>query len=190
MMLSQGIHAAKGWWKKQAWSKLSEQLPGWLKEQLEWWHHQACEHDQALRKLSAQVEEQAEHAIMPKGIGLLTTGLLSAEILDWSRFRNRRQVASYAGVCPSEHSSGKRKRQGSINKHGNPRVRRLLIEASWRLMRYQPGYPPLKKLEQASGCRARKKAIVAIARRLVVDLWRIHTRQCTAAQLGLSMGVE
>ena len=65
------------------------------------------------------------------------------------------------------------------------------MELAWRLVRYQPGYPPVKKRLSllARGARAtggaRKKAIVAVARQLAVDLWRLHTGRSTAEKLGL-----
>ncbi len=133
---------------------------------------------------------------------------LSREVCDWRRFHNRRQVASYTGLCPGEHSSGNKRVQGSVTKHGNPRLRAWLVELAWRLVRFQPSYPPVRtRLEVlAKGARAtgaqRKKAIVcspiylpplvpgtaasAVARHLAVDLWRLHTGQCSAAQLGFS----
>ena len=81
-----------------------------------------------------------------------------------------------------------------MSKRGNPRLRAALVEGAWRLVRFQPQYPPIKKRLQvlAKGARAtgaaRKKAIVAVARRLAVDLWRLHTGQCTAQHLGLLLG--
>ncbi len=96
-------------------------------------------------------------------------------------------MASYTGLCPSEHSSGEKRKQGSISKHGNPRVRHQLVEAVWRVEIWQPTYPPLKKLREASGPRMRKRAAVAVARRLAVDLWRIETGQCSAQKLGLTL---
>ena len=124
---------------------------------------------------------------IPKGLGKLTAALLGSEVLDWHRFKNRRQVASYTGLCPSEQSSGDKRKQGSINKHGNPRVRHQLVEAVWRLEQWQPAYPPLKILLDASGTRNRKRAAVAVARRLAIDLWRIETGQCSAQKLGLTL---
>jgi hypothetical protein len=69
-------------------------------------------------------------------LGKLTYEVLEREVGDWHRFDNRRQVASYTGMCPREDSSAQRRFQGSINKHGNPRVRTVLVEASWRLVQY------------------------------------------------------
>jgi hypothetical protein len=68
-----------------------------------------------------------------------------------------------------------------------------LVECAWRLVRFQPQYPPVQKRLHllakgawATGA-ARKKAIVAVARRLAVDLWRVHSGQCEPAKLGLQM---
>ena len=95
-----------------------------------------------------------------------------------------------AGLCPSEHSSGGRRLQGSINKHGNPRVRTVLVEASWRLVQYQPTYKPVAKwlpvLAHPKTTRSkRKQIIVAIGRQFSVDWWRVRTGRCQATDLGL-----
>ena len=90
-------------------------------------------------------------------------------------------------------ASGNQRRQGSITKHGNPRLRRALVEMAWRLMRFQPGYHAVKKWqlkmrEAAATQRSRrKKIIVAIARQLAVDLWRLNTGQTTPEKLGLTL---
>ncbi len=83
--------------------------------------------------------------------------------------------------------------QGCITKHGNPRLRAALVELAWRLVRFQPNYRPVLKwrelLEKGtlSTGAARKKAIVALARQLAVDLWRIRTGRLHPEQLGLSI---
>ena len=113
-------------------------------------------------------------------------------MLDWSRFNNRRQVSSFTGLCPSEHSSGGSRRQGRINKHGNPKLRHALVEAVWRLMRLQPGWKRLEKvLEKLRGGEGqkvpnKKKIAVALARELAVDLWRLNTGRATLADLGFT----
>jgi transposase len=79
---------------------------------------------------------------------------------------------------------------GSITKHGNPRLRRLMVELAWRVSRFQPHYQavrqwaPLLQNPKASAA-ARNKAIVALARRLSVDLWRIAIGRVKAEELGL-----
>ena len=113
-------------------------------------------------------------------------------MIDPRRFKNPRQVGNYFGLCPSESSSGESRRLGSITKHGNPRLRKLMVEMAWRIVVYQPEYRAVKKWgalvrdKGHSSC-ARKKAIVALARRLAVDLWRIATGRITAQELGLTM---
>lgn len=64
---------------------------------------------------------------------MLTFEVLRREVGYWSRFTNRRQVSSYTGLCPREHSSGGKRRGGSVNKKGNPRVRAMLVEMVWRM---------------------------------------------------------
>jgi transposase len=81
--------------------------------------------------------------------------------------------------------------QSCVTKHGNPRLRAALVELAWRLVRFQPNYKPIVKWQQnlpkgslATGA-ARKKAIVAVARQLALDLWRIKTGRLRAEELGL-----
>jgi transposase len=187
LMLGQGIQAPPDWWRPKFWAEFRFALPGWLREQVQDWQQQAVRLDEEVQRWSDRVEAHGAGQLVPKGVGQLTAGLLQMEILDWGRFKNRRQVASYTGLCPSEYSSGERRRQGRVSKHGNPRVRHQLVEASWRLLQWQPAYPPLHKLRAATGKRARKRAVVAAARRLAIDLWRINTGQCPAEKLGLKL---
>ena len=187
LLLGQGIHAAPEWWQPKHWAVFRLELPEWLRRQVETWQQQAVGLDQAVAEWTERVEAHGPTPLTPKGVGLLTGALIEMEILDWRRFTNRRQVASYTGMCPSEHSSGQRRRQGSISKHGNPRVRHQLVEAVWRLLQWQPDYPPLRKLRAATGKRTRKRLVVAAARRLAIDLWRINTGQCPPEKLGLKL---
>ena len=61
------------------------------------------------------------------------------------RFVHRKAVGSYTGCCPSEHSSGGVQRFGAIDRHGNKHVRVLLVEAVWRLLRWQPNWHARQK---------------------------------------------
>src|SRR6202008_2569853 len=136
--------------------------------------------------------EAAAPPNIPAGLGKLTSVMLTREIWNWHRFNNRRAISSYTGLCPGERTSGSKRVPGSVTKRGNPRLRAALVECAWRMVRFQPNYPPVKKRLTilAKGARAtgaqRKKAIVAVARHLAVDLWRIHTGRSSAAQLGLN----
>ncbi len=184
-------HALRGeWWRPCRWpALLRQELPAWLQTLV----------DATLARV-ALVEKQMEDleqamtatvpAGLPKGLGALTSALVEREIIDWHRFRNGKQVASFTGLVPSEASSGLAQRQGSITKHGNPIVRRLLVECAWRLVAYQPGYKPLQKwgpvLTDPTASRARrKKLIVALARQWAVDLWRWHTGRVRWEDLGV-----
>ncbi len=187
LMLAQGHQSPPDWWQPAVWPEWQTKLPEWLRLQLQPWQQQAVAFDEEITQWSERVSVHAAALTIPKGVGELTAALLAGEIFDWSRFKNRRQVASYTGLCPSENSSGKRRRQGGVSKHGNPRVRHWLVEACWRLLRWQPDYPPLKALRTATGKRARKRAVVAAARRLAIDLWRLNTQQCSAQKLGLQL---
>ena len=190
LLVTHSLPAPPHWWRTQTWTRLPRQLPAWLAARLEVLRPVLAVLDTQIAALSTELEAAAP-ADLPRGLGKLTTVTLSREVCDWHRFHNRRQVASYTGLCPGEHSSGSKRVQGHVTKHGNPRLRAALVELAWRLVRFQPGSPPVKtrlallsKGARATGA-ARKKAIVAVARHLAVDLWRLHTGQCTATQLGL-----
>lgn len=185
LMLAQGIEATGDWWRPKQWAEIEQRVPVWLREQLVQWQDDALRLDQRIEELTPRVEELSAGQKLIKGYGRLTAAVVDAEVLNWHRFKNRRQVGSFTGLCPSEYTTGKRRRQGSINKHGNPRVRHQLVEATWRLLYWQPNYKPLHKIRAAQGARARKRAVVAAARHLAVDLWRINTGQCTPQSLGL-----
>ena len=187
LMLAQGVRAPTEWWHPRQWPTLAGSLADWLREQVELWQKRALSYEAELIGLDAKVRQLSAGKVLIKGLGTMTDAIINSEIIDWGRFRNRRNVSSYTGLCPSEASSNHRRRQGSINRQGNPRVRHQLVEAAWRMEQWQPQYPPLKILHEARGSRARRRAAVAVARRLAVDLWRIRTGQSTAEQLGLKL---
>jgi transposase len=192
--MTQGHEVSGRWWRKAGWKALSSKLPEALKDLLEPLRQLLVQLDELIKARTAQIEAQASAATQrPKGLGALTERGIDNEVLDWHRFNNRRQVSSYTGLCPSEHSSGGSRRQGSINKHGNPRLRHMLVEAVWRFIRLQPGWKRLLKMVEKLkvGLKASKKKLaVALARELAVDLWRLNTGRCTLADLGLIAAQE
>jgi transposase len=189
LLVTHGKPAPARWWRKAAWSGLEKLLPDWLIKRLEVFRPLLLLLDTQIAALTAELESAAPKDI-PEGIGKLTSVTVDREVCDWKRFKNRRQVSSYTGLCPGEYSSGSKKVPGSVTKHGNPRLRAALVELAWRMVRFQPQYPPVKKRLQVLGKgakatgAARKKAIVAVARHLAVDLWRWRNGQCSAKQLG------
>jgi transposase len=185
LLLAQGHHVTGAWWKPKTWERVRAPLADWLVSDLEIMRTVITTLDTQEQARRAALEAAAP-ADLPKAVGALTWVLLGREICDWHRFTNRRQVASYTGLCPGIHQSGGTCRPGSINRHGNPRVRHLLIELVWRLVHWQPDYPPVRALVAGvvRGA-ARRKLAVAAARRLAIDLWRLATGQTTAKKLHL-----
>jgi transposase len=191
LLISHSLPSPAHWWKNQTWSRLRKLLPAWICIRLEVHRPALLTLQKEIDALSAQLEAAAP-ADVPLGIGKLSTVVMTREICSWERFSNRRAISCYTGLCPGEYTSGTKRVPGSVTKHGNPRLRAALVECAWRMVRFQPNYPPVKKRLAilAKGARAtgaqRKKAIVAVARHLAVDLWRIHTGRCSAAQLKLN----
>jgi transposase len=188
LMVNHGIEPVQQWWKRRAFAAL--QVPAWMKELLG--NSQPILVGLQEKITSSTVQLQA--AAAPKqarGLGKMTSVIIDREIGDWSRFNNRRQIASYTGLCPGEHSSGNTRLQSCVTKHGNPRLRAALVELAWRMVRFQPNYKAVRKWRAilAKGAlstgAARKKAIVAVARQLAVDLWRVRTGRCKPQALGL-----
>jgi transposase len=190
LLVNHGIEPVKSWWKRRTFAVLT--VPEWMKQLLGNSQPILLALEEKIRALTVQLQAAARPD-QPRGLGLMTSVVIDREIGNWNRFRNRRQVGSYTGLCPGEYSSGNSRVQGCVTKHGNPRLRAALVELAWRLVRFQPHYQPVVKWRSvlakgalATGA-ARKKAIVAVARQLAVDLWRIRTGRLSPAQLGLSI---
>ena len=185
LLLTYGIRVPDEWWEPESWDAIQKHLPAPLAAQVGYWRGLALEIQKGLDALTKELRQAGERRCRPKGFGALSIEEISREIFDWKRFKNRREVSSYTGLCPSEYSSGQSRSQGSVTKHGNPRVRHILVEGIWRLLKWQPHYKPLDAVRAATSKSGRKKCAVAAARQFAVDLWRISTGQCTGEQLGL-----
>ena len=177
------------WYGRRSWPKRQQELPSWLITLITPLHASALFlHDQ-IKQLTDTIEAASVRP-RPKGMGGLTEQLLDREVGDWTRFKNRRQVSSYLGLCPSENSSGPRHQQGHVTKCGNPRLRWAFGEAAWRRLRDQPNYRLCKKWRaqildpQTPGGR-KKQLLTALARGFGVDWWRLQTGQTTMEKLGL-----
>ena len=110
-----------------------------------------------------------------RAIGPNCAWLLVMEFFAWRGFRNRRQLGACAGLTGTPYDSGASKRDQGISKAGNRRVRTMMVEIAWLWLRYQPN----SKLSHwfgerfsGGGARMRRVGIVALARRLLVALWR------------------
>ena len=109
-----------------------------------------------------------------RGIGANFSAVLVREVL-YRSFANRRQLASYVGIAPMPYQSGGMDRDRSISRAGNPRARTTLIQLAWLWLRYQPGSALSDWFRGRVGTlqgRTRRIAIVAMARKLLIALWR------------------
>jgi transposase len=135
----------------------------------------ATEKRQQLKQVDNAKMRQVVQLLKLPGIGPVSSWTFVMEFFGWREFRNRREVAALAGLTPTPYDSGRRLREQGISKAGNRRIRTLAIEIAWAWLRYQPR----SKLSQwfskrfaGGGTRMRRIGIVAVARRLLIDLWR------------------
>lgn len=122
----------------------------------------------------AAMAERREHLQRLKGLGPAFATTLVGELF-YKDFRNRREVASYCGLAPSPWQSGGTDREQGISKAGNARVRLKAIELAWLWLRHQPDSVLTRWFRSRTlnaSKRTRRIAIVALARKLVVALWR------------------
>jgi len=129
-------------------------------------------------EVSAMETEQMRKVamlMMLNGIGERSSWVFVMEFFDWRQFSNRSELGAAAGLCPTPYASGAMDRQLGISKGGNHRVRSLAIEIAWCWMRYQPRSKLTRWYQEryaGGGKRMRRIGIVAVARRLLIDLWR------------------
>lgn len=173
------------WWGARNWKKL-QSLDPWLHQRLDQLRQLILELEAQLQTLEVELKARVKDQPRPKGLGEISLVTLDGEVCDWHRFSNRKQIGSYTGCCPGEHSSGGKRRLGSIDRMGNGKVRTVLVEAVWRLLRWQPGWKAALKMKARlrEGAAIRKKTVVALARQLAIDLWRWRTGRCTLQDLG------
>lgn len=108
-----------------------------------------------------------------KGIGIETADMLVQEVFS-RELRDRRAAARYSGLTGSPDESGKRRREKGLAKAGNPRVRRGMIQLAWRFLMFQKDSALVQwfHLRTQNAPRTRKTMIVALARKLLIALWR------------------
>ena len=109
------------------------------------------------------------------GIAMKSSWVFVMELFGWRQFQNRREVAAALGVTPMPYQSGDSAHDQGISRAGNRRVRAMAIEIAWSWLRYQPQSQLSRWYQQrfgSGGPRMRRIGIVAMARRLMIDLWR------------------
>jgi transposase len=155
---------------------------------------------EVVKLASPQVQEVVKGLQALRGIAEISAVTIVAELGNITRFDTPRQWMGYSGAVPSEESSGKRKRQGSITKTGNAHLRRIVVEAAWsyrhrpvigpRLRKRQEGVPePIKEIawkaqvrlskryaRLAAGGKDQRKIITAVGRELLGFIWAIGVK--------------
>jgi transposase len=130
------------------------------------------------RKVRTSTEEpvaKVRKLLNVRGIGINSAWLYVMEFFGWRRIRNRKQLASLAGLTPTPYQSGDSDREQGISKAGNRRLRTMAVEIAWCWLRYQPGSALSQWYQKRFGkgkSRQRRIGIVALARKLLVALWR------------------
>lgn len=160
-------------------------LPRQLKEEIErmWARRQLiCQQlrgleQQRCRRLADQDEpsRQAKQLMTLRSIGINTSWLLSSELFSWREIKNRRQLGALAGMTPTPYNSGNSEREQGIGKDGLKRVRTQMVEIAWDWLRLQPDSELTKWYMRRFGTgskRSKRIGIVAMARKLLVALWR------------------
>ena len=136
-----------------------------------------AERDTLLKPASDEVVSPAAMLARLKGIGPETAAVLWTEGL-FRQFDNRRQVAAYAGLAPTPWQSGSIDHEQGVSKAGNPRLRTTMVELAWLWLQNQPTSALslwFHERVQRLGGRMRKTIIVAVARKLLIALWRYTT---------------
>lgn len=190
LLCAQGIEVKGKWWSADGWKELKThpRLSAWIEAQLRTWRRKLLglqRHQGLVRK---QIEAMAP-AQLPKGLGAYSAVALACEMKGIAHFDSARAVSSYTGLCPGIHSSNGIGKEGSINRCGNAAVRWNLVEAVWRMLKWQPEYEPVCQLRHdlVRSKRARKRLVVKAARQLAIDLWCLESGRVTASELKLVM---
>lgn len=119
-------------------------------------------------------QEKVKKLVQLRGIGTVSAWLLVMESLGWREFENRKQVGGSVGLGGTPYDSGESSREQGISKAGSARIRSTLIELAWLWIRYQPDSDITTWFKGRYGGqskRARRVGIVAVARRLMIQLW-------------------
>lgn len=161
-------------------------LPPGLRRRLEReWHHLQFLNVQ-IREIERERGEELKHSrqrniekvrqlVRLRGVGAGSASVLVREFFDWRRFRNGKEVGALSGLVPTPYQSGESSREQGISKAGNRHVRGIAVQLGWSWLRYQPESRLSLWYEHRfgrGGPRARKVGIVALARKLLIDLWR------------------
>ena len=130
-----------------------------------------------LKELEASERHSADVAVLRSapGVGLITAMTFKTELVAPERFENPREVSLMQGLSPQVYESGETRREGRLMSSGNRYLRTILVEAAWRWVQHDPG-AARKYRQLVANTGSAKKAIVGMARKLGIILWRMLTR--------------
>lgn len=162
------------------------QLPEDLKSELQREYERYQKVDQQIKELEklqikraklddAPSMKKINQLMLLRAVGWQSSWVLVMEFFNWRAFKNSKQLGACAGLTPTPYDSGDSTREQGISKAGNKRIRKLMVELSWLWLRYQPDSDLSRWFETRfgqGGKRMRRIGIVALARKLLVSLWR------------------
>lgn len=132
--------------------------------------------ERVLKRAATPAEEKAGKLYKLKAIGIQGSWILAHECFGWRHFQNRRQLGSFAGLTGTPFDSGDTLREQGISKAGSGRVRHAMIELAWSWIRWQPNSALthwfVDRYIREGSKRSKRKGIVAVARKLLVALWK------------------
>jgi transposase len=135
----------------------------------------ANEQERRLREGQEPYLDQVRRLMGLAAVGVRSAWILVTELFAWRGIKNGKELGSLVGLTPVPYDSGKSQREQGISKAGNKHVRALIVELAWLWLRWQPGSALSQWYAQRFGAgnkRARKVGIVALARKLLIALWR------------------
>jgi len=161
-------------------------LPFGLRSRLEREHERLQLFNQQIRQLdhsrletirtsTSPAVEQVRQLLRLKAIGMNSAWVYVMEFFSWRNFHNRREVGSLAGLTPTPYQSGESAHEHGISKAGSRRIRAMAIEIAWVWLRYQPDSQLSRWYQERfarGNSRLRRIGIVALARRLLIELWK------------------
>jgi len=132
------------------------------------------ERNKRIRRDDTPMVSKVRRLLELKGVGLTGAWLLVHELFGWRQIRNRKELGAMVGLTPTAYQSGSSSHEQGISKAGNRRLRRLLVELAWCWLHWQPASALSQWYQRRFGVgqRARKVGIVALARKLLIALWR------------------
>ena len=179
LQLPKGELTEADWWKTQSLTTLEAIQVRQELDLLAQIEKNKAELDAELAKMSVGETwgKQAPYLLQLPGLGLIATMTVLAAIGDIRRFEDPKHLVGYAGLGAGVHSSGKEHKGKGITKSGRKELRWAMVEAAWRAVRSSPVWE--KRFQELAKRKGQHKAIVAIARKLLVVLWHLLTKQET-----------